>query len=233
MVIVTKHGIAFGMMPKLLLAAGERELAEEFLFLNDEWQERNQIMARNIREIARKFAGKRLIVLAGAEHRYILCELLAKAPEVELKEFYQVPEWTGIRPLALAGVAPKDGDAAAPGAGQRSSARKSDAAAAVPGETLVGIGVELNNGYPDIKHLFPGSPAESSGQLHPGDRVVGVAQGSRAFVDTHNLSLQEVVESIRGKSGTTVRLQVLPADAAPGTPPRTISLARRQYNIKP
>ena len=87
---------------KLLAAAGERELAEEFLFVNDEWQERNQIMARHIREVACKFAGKRLVVLAGAEHRHILRELLAKAPEVELKEFYEVPEWTGATPPTFA-----------------------------------------------------------------------------------------------------------------------------------
>jgi hypothetical protein len=95
MVIATKHGIAYGIVPKLLAASGERELSEEFLFLGDEWQERNQTMARNIREIGRKFAGKRLVVLAGSEHRYLLHELLAKVPELELKEFYQVPGWAG------------------------------------------------------------------------------------------------------------------------------------------
>jgi len=50
--------------------------------------------ARYIQEIARCFAGKRLVVLAGSEHRYVLRELLAKSPEVELKEFYEVPGWT-------------------------------------------------------------------------------------------------------------------------------------------
>jgi hypothetical protein len=94
MVIATKHGIAYGIIPKLLVASGERELSEEFLFIADEWEERNRTMARNILEIARKFAGKRLVVLTGSEHRYLLRELLAKAPELELKEFYQVPGWT-------------------------------------------------------------------------------------------------------------------------------------------
>ncbi len=230
MVIVTKHGL-FDIRPKLLMAAGERELAEEFLFINDEWLERNQIMTRHIRETARKFAGKRLVVLAGAEHRYILRELLAKAPEVELKEFYEMPEWTGATPPRLVASKRKGGDAASPGAEQQSGAPKGNEAAAAPVYTLVGIGAEFQSGYPDIKRLFPGSPAESSGQLHPGDRVVAVAQGDRAFVDTRNLSLPELVQTIRGKAGTTVRLQVLPAGAAPGATPKTVVLTRAQYKV--
>jgi len=84
--------------------------------------------------------------------------------------------------------------AASPGAGQQSGASKESAATAEPSYKLVGIGAELQSGYPNIKRLFPGSPAESSGQLHPGDWVVAVAQGDHAFVDTHNLSLQELVQ---------------------------------------
>ncbi len=231
LVIVTKHGVLFGIRPMLLMAAGERQLAQEFLFLSDEWQERNQIMARHIREIAGKFAGKRLVVLAGAEHRYILRELLAKAPEVELKEFYEVPGWAGATPPTFAGLARKADGLVPPGAGQPSGASKEDAATAVPSYTLVGIGAELQSNYPEVKRLFPGSPAEASGQLHPGDQVIAVAQGNHSFTDTRNLSLQEVVQSIRGKPGTTVRLQVLPADAAPGSTPKTVTLTRAQYKV--
>ena len=228
-VIVAKHGLLFGIRSKLLLAAGERELAEELLFVSDEWQERNQIMARHIQETARKFAGKRLVVLAGSEHRYILRELLARAPEVELKEFYELPEWTGATPPTFVASARKDGGAASTGAGQQSGAAKGNAANTEPAYTLVGIGAELQSGYPDIKRLFPGSPAESSGQLNPGDRVIAVAQGNHAFMDTRDLGLPELVQTIRGKPGTTVRLQVLPANAEPGSPPKTVTLTRAQY----
>jgi hypothetical protein len=219
MVIVTKHGLTFGVMPKLLAAAGERELAEEFLFINDEWQERNQIMARHIREIAHQFAGKRLVVLAGAEHRYILRELLAKAPEVELKEYHQVPEWTGKTPSMPGGLAGQD--------------RGTALVSAAPDQTLVGIGVEMENGYPDIKRLFPESPAAQSGQLHPGDRILAVAQGDHAFVDTRNLSIQELVQTVRGAPGSVVRLQVQSPEAPPSAPPRTVSLVRKQYKAMP
>jgi protein-S-isoprenylcysteine O-methyltransferase len=101
MLVATKHGMFDDVLPKLLVVAGERELAEEYHFLTDVWQERNRTMARNIQDIARTFTGKRLVVLTGSEHRYILRELLGKVPELELKEFYQVPDWTGsARPPA-------------------------------------------------------------------------------------------------------------------------------------
>ncbi|GEM_PF-2037694 len=232
MVIAAKHGILFGMGPKLVMAAGEQALAEELFFVSHEWQERNQIMARHIREIACKFAGKRLVVLTGAEHRYILRELLAKAPELEIREFYEVPEWTGAVPPEFASPARKGQLAGPASIGQRPGARNGDAAsAAAPEVTLVGIGIELQNGYPDIKRLFPGSPAELCGQLHPGDRILALAQGDQAFVDSRKLGLQELVQMIRGKPGTTIRLQVLPADAPPVATPRTIALVRNSYAI--
>lgn len=98
MIIATKLSMAYGVIPQLLAAAGERDLAAEFIFISDEWQERNRIMARNIVDTARQFTGKRLVVLTGSEHRYLLRELLAKVPELELKEYYQVP---GVLPLPL------------------------------------------------------------------------------------------------------------------------------------
>jgi C-terminal processing protease CtpA/Prc len=52
-------------------------------------------------------------------------------------------------------------------------------------------------------------------------------------MDTRNLGLPELVQTIRGQPGTTVRLQVLPADAAMGSPPRTVSIVRSQYKVKP
>jgi C-terminal processing protease CtpA/Prc len=51
-------------------------------------------------------------------------------------------------------------------------------------------------------------------------------------MDTRNLSLQELVQTIRGQPGTTVRLQVQSADAPPGSPPRTVSIVRSQFQVK-
>lgn len=93
MIILNKHCIQLKIWPKMLAALGERELAGEFLFFRDEWETRNQIMADNIIGIAQKHVGKRLVVLCGAEHRYILRDLLDKATGVTLKEFYEIPGW--------------------------------------------------------------------------------------------------------------------------------------------
>ena len=95
MVIVNKKCIQHRVWPKMLAASGRQELAGEFLFIREEWEERNKIMAGNIAEIGRRHSGRRLVVLCGAEHRYFLRDLLAKAAGVTLKEFYEVPEWTG------------------------------------------------------------------------------------------------------------------------------------------
>ncbi len=98
----------------------------------------------------------------------------------------------------------------------------------------VGIGAEMRmqDGLPVINRLLPGTPAELSGQLHPGDRIVGLAQGENSFVEARTLSLAEVVQMIRGAPGTSLQLQVLPADAAPDSTPRTISITRDQIRLK-
>jgi hypothetical protein len=47
-------------------------------------------MAENISAIAKQFGGRRLAVITGTEHRYILRALLANQREIVLKEFWEV-----------------------------------------------------------------------------------------------------------------------------------------------
>jgi C-terminal processing protease CtpA/Prc len=61
---------------------------------------------------------------------------------------------------------------------------------------------------------------------------VALAQGDNAFVDTHNVSLGDVVQMIRGAPGTLVQLQVLPVDAAADSPPRTVTIWRDQLKFR-
>ncbi len=98
----------------------------------------------------------------------------------------------------------------------------------------VGIGAEIaqQDGYAVINRLIPDSPAELSGQLHSADRIVAVAQGDSAFLDTRQLPLSELVQAIRGAPGTLIRLQVLPAAAPPDSPPATVTLFREQIKHK-
>jgi hypothetical protein len=128
-----------------------------------------------------------------------------------------------------------DTDAALRAADQIQDPAEHDAALqAIRSTAPVGIGAELRtqDGYPVINGLVPGTPAEASGQLHKGDRIVALAQGENAFVDTHNVSLGDIVQMIRGAPGTMVQLQVLPADAAPDSPPRTVAIWRDQLKFK-
>ena len=137
---------------------------------------------------------------------------------------------------AFATLAQSDTEAALQWAEQRSSdpSEKDAAIKAIRSVAPVGIGAELKqqDGYAVINRLLPGSPAEFSGQLHPGDRILAIAQGDDAFVDAHNLALSDLVQNIRGAPGTLVQLQVMQADAPEDSPPRTVTLSRDQIKFK-
>src|SRR5690606_22424341 len=81
--------------------------------------------------------------------------------------------------------------------------------------------------------VIAGGPAQIDGQLKPEDRITAVAQGPDGeFVDVIGWRLDDVVQIIRGPGGTTVRLQVLPAGAAPGSPPKVIALVRDKVKLE-
>ena len=135
----------------------------------------------------------------------------------------------------FAGWAEKDTDAALQWAEKLPDPSERDAAIqAIRAVAPVGIGaaMEVKDGYPVIRQLLPGTPAELSGQIQPGDRILALAQGDNTFVDAHGLALKDIVQMIRGAPGSLVQLQVLPADAAPNTTPRTVSIVRGQIKFK-
>jgi carboxyl-terminal processing protease len=97
---------------------------------------------------------------------------------------------------------------------------------------LQGIGAQLKliDGYTVIDKLIPGGPADKNGQLKSGDRVVSVGQGETGeSVDVVDMKLNDVVEKIRGKKGTVVRLTVLPET---GGDPKTVKIVRDQIELK-
>src|SRR5450755_2035852 len=102
------------------------------------------------------------------------------------------------------------------------------------GLSLVGIGAMLRSedGYAKIESLVPGGPAQTSGRLKVGDRISAVAQGSKDFVDVRDMRLDKVVEQIRGKKGTKVRLLVIPASAADPAQRKTVELVRDEIKLK-
>jgi RNA polymerase sigma factor (sigma-70 family) len=102
-------------------------------------------------------------------------------------------------------------------------------------DSLVGIGAMLraDGTYPRIVQIVKGGPADRDGRLKANDHIAAVAQGDAAFVDCANTGLREVVEMIRGKEGTTVRLQVIPAVAADPAQREVISLVRAKVMLPP
>lgn len=102
------------------------------------------------------------------------------------------------------------------------------------GLSLVGIGAELRSedGYAKIQRLVPGGPAERGGQLKVNDRITAVAQGNGEFEDVVDMKLDRVVERIRGKKGTVVRLQVLPASSADPSRLNVVTIVRDEVKLK-
>ena len=100
--------------------------------------------------------------------------------------------------------------------------------------SLVGIGAVLRSdeGYARIMELVPGGPAARDGRLKVGDRVRAVAQGDKDFVDTMDMKLDKVVEMIRGKKDSIVRLQVVPRSATDPSVRKVIDIKREEITIK-
>lgn len=77
---------------------------------------------------------------------------------------------------------------------------------------LEGVGVvfEENHGDAIVVRSIPGGAASRSGRLRRGDKIVGVGEGKGGDVQsTMGMSLEEVVDMVRGPSKTTVKLEVL------------------------
>ena len=102
------------------------------------------------------------------------------------------------------------------------------------GLSLVGIGAMLRSedGYAKIESLVPGGPAQADGRLKVGDRISAVAQGPADYVDVREMRLDKVVEMIRGKKGTHVRLLVIPSDATDPSHRKNVELVRDEIKLK-
>ncbi len=81
---------------------------------------------------------------------------------------------------------------------------------------LEGIGAVLQqkDGYITIASIVPGSPSAKSGQLAVGDQILEVAQGNDEYVSIVGMRLDDAVDLIRGKKGSTVRLKLQKADGS-------------------
>lgn len=77
--------------------------------------------------------------------------------------------------------------------------------------SLEGIGAVLQreDEYTKIVSLVPAGPADKSKRIFPDDKIIAVGQSDGEMVDVIGWRLDEVVQLIRGKKDTVVRLDVI------------------------
>lgn len=100
--------------------------------------------------------------------------------------------------------------------------------------SLEGIGAVLQkqDDVVVIREIVPGGPADLSDKLKPGDRIVGVGQGtSGTMEDVIGWRIDDVVEKIKGAKGTQVRLDLIPPEAGLDSKPNRIVLTRDKVRL--
>lgn len=97
--------------------------------------------------------------------------------------------------------------------------------------SLEGIGATLQSEDDEtsIKSLVPGAPAERSKKLQAGDKIIGVGQEKGEIEDIIGWRLEDIVDKIKGKKGTKVRLEIEPAK---GGKSRIVTLVRDKVRIE-
>ncbi len=101
--------------------------------------------------------------------------------------------------------------------------------------SLEGIGARLqtDNDFTKVVEIMPGGPAKKSDAIHADDRIIAVGQGVEGdMVDVIGWRIDDVVTLIKGPKGTTVRLEILPAETGVNGPSETITLVREKIKIE-
>jgi carboxyl-terminal processing protease len=97
----------------------------------------------------------------------------------------------------------------------------------------IGASLQLTDDYVTVIDVIAGGPAAVSGKLVANDRITAVGEGKTGeLVDVIGWRLDDVVQKIRGPGNTVVRLQILPAGAAPGSPQKIIEFTRNRVSLE-
>ncbi len=102
-------------------------------------------------------------------------------------------------------------------------------------KSLEGIGARLSKegDYTVVYSIVPGGPAFKGNDLHDNDKIIGVAQGKDGeMIDVVGWRNDDVVQLIRGKKGTLVRLNVLKAEGGVSSKPKIIEIVRDKINLE-
>ncbi|MEA3133366.1 MAG: carboxyl-terminal processing protease [Gammaproteobacteria bacterium] len=97
----------------------------------------------------------------------------------------------------------------------------------------IGASLQLTDDLVTVIDVIAGGPAAVSGKLTANDRITAVGEGkSGELVDVIGWRLDDVVQKIRGPGGTLVRLQLLPAGAAPGSAQKVVEFTRNRVSLE-
>jgi hypothetical protein len=110
--------------------------------------------------------------------------------------------------------------------------------------TGIGAGLAVKGGFVEIESLVAGGPAERSGELKIGDKIVAISADDPSSVwgrieisDTapkteRDLLLSEVVKQIRGAAGTAVHLKIQPAGSTDPAHIKEVKIIRAEITVK-
>jgi carboxyl-terminal processing protease len=102
----------------------------------------------------------------------------------------------------------------------------------IMGLQLQGIGAQLkvDDGHTVIDKIIVGGAAFKQGELKVGDRVMSVGQGDEGeMVDVAEMKLNDVVQLIRGRAGSVVRLGIM---SPAGGDLKIIKITRAKVELK-
>ncbi len=72
----------------------------------------------------------------------------------------------------------------------------------------IGAAIGLENGFPTLRSILPGSPLEGTG-VRPGDQIVEVWQADGTHQSLYGAPLESAVRLIRGEPGSDLELRIL------------------------
>jgi carboxyl-terminal processing protease len=79
----------------------------------------------------------------------------------------------------------------------------------------IGAAIGLENGFPTLRSVLPGSPLEGTG-VRPGDQFVEVWQADGTRHNLYGAPLESAVKLIRGEPGSELTLRILRRDERSG-----------------
>ena len=102
---------------------------------------------------------------------------------------------------------------------------------------LEGIGALLTteDEFPTIVSIVPGGPAEKTGNINPDDKIVKITQideSSTPSTDVVGWRIDEVVQLIRGKAGTKVQLELIPAKTKDFSERKFVTITREEVRLE-